>query len=467
MGELRFRRCVRVGPRRRGGGRPRIGPEPFKLLGEPERRLLDNNKIVILGANGTMGAGAGCVFAGAGFQVTMLAREMDKAKAGLRAAQNAARADAVAERITLGTYDNDLARAAGEAGLIFESLAEDLPLKRHFFELIDRHRRAGTVVASGSSGLSIAEMARGHSDSFRKNFLGIHLFNPPQLIVGTEAIPGTETEPAVTLAVVEMLSRRLGRKVIVTKDRPAFVGNRVGFKVLNETAQLAAEHGVAFIDYLIGPHTGRAMPPLATIDLVGWDVHKAIVDNVYVNCEDDEAHACFQLPDFIERGIAEGRMGVKTPESGGFYRKAGKDTFVVDLKTGNHEPLKRPSPIAFVENMKQLHRVARYTEAMKVFAAATGADAELCRRVVLGYVSYALNRVGEVAESSHDVDTIMSYGFNWAPPCAIVDLLGARNTATMLERLKLAVPAVVEQAARSDAKIFKGGVLEYGRTFVG
>ena len=86
-----------------------------------------------------------------------------------------------------------------------------------------------------------------------------------------------------------MLTKRLGRKVIVTKDMPAFVGNRVGFKVLNETAQLAAEHGVAYIDYLIGPHTGRAMAPLATVDLVGWDVHKAIVDNVHANCK-DEAH---------------------------------------------------------------------------------------------------------------------------------------------------------------------------------
>jgi len=426
-----------------------------------------NNKVVILGANGAMGAGAGCVFAGAGFEVTMLAREIDKARAGLKAAQNAARSEAIAERIRLGTYDDDLERAAAAAGLVFESLAEDLPLKRHFFELIDRYRRPETIVATGSSGLSIAEMARGHSDSLRRNFLGIHLFNPPHMIVGTEVIPGSETDPAVTAAVAAMLAQRLGRKVIVAKDRPAFVGNRVGFKVLNESAQLAAQHGVAFIDYLIGPHTGRAMSPLATIDLVGWDVHKAIVDNVYANCEDDEAHGCFRLPDFIERGIAEGRLGDKTPESGGFYRRAGKDTFVVDPKTGNHEPLKRPEPIEFVEKMKQLHRVARYSEAMKVLAEAPGADAELCRRVVLGYVSYALNRVDEVAESPTDVDTIMSYGFNWAPPCAIVDLLGARNTAAMLEKLKLVVPPAVEHAARSDAKIFKGGILEYGRTFVG
>jgi 3-hydroxyacyl-CoA dehydrogenase len=428
--------------------------------------LADNNKVVIIGANGTMGAGAGCVFAGAGYNVTMLARSAGKAAEGLTDVQNDARAEAIAERIALGAYDADLGRTVSEAAIVFESLAEDLPLKKQFFELIDKSRRPDAIIATGSSGLSIAEMARGRSDSFRRNFLGVHLFNPPHVIVGTEVIPGPDTDPAIVKNVVAMLTKRLGRKVIVTKDMPAFVGNRVGFKVLNETAQLAAEHGVAYIDYLIGPHTGRAMAPLATVDLVGWDVHKAIVDNVHANCK-DEAHESFAMPAYMNAALAKGCLGDKTPERGGFYRRAGKEVFVLDPKTGGHEKFEKPKPIEFVDKMKQLHRVGRYGDALKVLADAKGADADLCRRVVLGYVSYALNRVGEVAASAADVDTIMSYGFNWAPPTAIVDLLGAKNTVAMLQKLKLTVPKTVEQAASRDAKMFSGGVLEYGRTFVG
>jgi 3-hydroxyacyl-CoA dehydrogenase len=428
--------------------------------------LADNNKVVIIGANGTMGAGAGCVFAGAGYNVAMLARSAGKAAEGLADVQNDARAEAIAERIALGAYDADLGRTVGEAGFVFESLAEDLPLKKQFFELIDKSRRPDAIIATGSSGLSIAEMARGRSDSFRRNFLGVHLFNPPHVIVGTEVIPGPDTDPAIVKNVVAMLTKRLGRKVIVTKDMPAFVGNRVGFKVLNETAQLAAEHGVAYIDYLIGPHTGRAMAPLATVDLVGWDVHKAIVDNVHANCK-DEAHESFAMPAYMSAALANGCLGDKTPERGGFYRRAGKEVFVLDPKTGGHEKFAKPAPIEFVEKMKQLHRVGRYGDALQVLADAKGADADLCRRVVLGYVSYALNRVGEVATGAADVDTIMSYGFNWAPPTAIVDLLGAKNTVAMLQKLKLTVPKTIEQAASRDAKMFAGGVLEYGRTFVG
>jgi len=429
--------------------------------------LADNiRKVVIIGANGTMGAGAGGIFAGAGFSVAMLARERDKAEAGVRAAQNAARAEAVAELMVIGTYDADLARAVGDADLVFESLAEDLALKRHFFELIDKYRRDSAIVATGSSGLSIAEMVRGRSDSFRRHFLGIHFFNPPNVIVGTEVIPGNETEPAVVKSTVAMLASRLGRKVITTKDRPAFVGNRVGFKVLNEVAQLAAEHGVEYVDYLIGPHTGRAMAPLATIDLVGWDVHKAIVDNVHRHCE-DEAHASFKLPGFMEQGIKQGRLGDKTPELGGFYMKQGNETLAFDLRTGSHAPLKKAAPIEFVEKMKSLNRVGKYTEAMGALRDAKGPEADLCRRVVLGYVSYGLNRVGEVAETPQDVDTIMSYGFNWTPPTALVDLLGTRATIKLLSDLKLTVPACLEQAASNGAKMFKGGVLDYGRTLVG
>lgn len=427
----------------------------------------DNRTVVILGANGTMGPPSGVVFAGAGFKVVMLARDMDKARQALTEAQNAARAEAVVDRITLGTYEEDLARSVGEATLVFESLAEDLGIKKKFFEHVDGYRRDDCVVASGSSGLSIAAMAEGRSDSFRRHFLGVHLFNPPHVIVGAEVIPNPDTDPAVTRAVVNMMRWQLGRQVIVARDRPAFVGNRIGFKVLNEAAQLAGEHGVAFIDYVAGPQTGRAMPPLMTIDLVGWDVHRAIVDNVYAQVE-DEARSAFRLPDFMAKGIAEGRLGDKTPRTGGFYRRPDKKTVeTLDPASGSYKPFEAPKRLDFVEKMKQLNRVGRYADAFAAFADATSAEADIARRLILGYVSYALNRVGEVAESTEDVDTIMSFGFNWAPPCAIVDLLGARRTIELFKRHGLLVPPVVEKAAANDGKLFHGGALQYGRTFVG
>jgi 3-hydroxyacyl-CoA dehydrogenase len=117
--------------------------------------------------------------------------------------------------------------------------------------------------------------------------------------------------------------------------------------------------------------------------------------------------------------------------------------------------------------MKQFNREGRYADAFAVFAEAQGPEADLARRVILGYVSYGLNRVGEVAQSPADVDSIMSYGFNWAPPCAIVDLLGAKKAIAMFQHYGLMVPKVVEKAASNGGKLYEGGMLQYGRTFVG
>jgi 3-hydroxyacyl-CoA dehydrogenase len=428
----------------------------------------NNDKVVILGANGTMGGAAAAVFAAADYRVTMLARDLGKANQGLVAAQNAARAEAVAERITLGTYDGDLASSVSEAGIIFEALAEELDLKRQFFAKIDAARQPESIVATNSSGLSIAGMAADRSDSFRRHFMGIHLYNPPHIIVGTELVPHPETASAMVEQMRATLATRLGRKVIVTLDRPAFVGNRVGFRVMNEAAQLAQEHGVAFIDYLIGPHTGRAMAPLQTIDLVGWDVHKAIVDNVYANCADDAAREWFKLPGYMEEGIAMGRLGDKTAETGGFYRRAGGRTVeVLDIAGKTYQPFIPPRPVEFVERMKALNRVGHYRDALGVLAQAEGSEAEIAQRAILGYISYALNLVGEVAECHGDVDTIMSYGFNWTPPCVLADLIGVRRVTSMMEKYGLTVPPVVEKACRDGVRLFNGGVLEYGRTFIG
>ena len=117
--------------------------------------------------------------------------------------------------------------------------------------------------------------------------------------------------------------------------------------------------------------------------------------------------------------------------------------------------------------MKQFNREGRYSQAFNVFAEARGDEADLARRVILGYVSYALNRVGEVAQSAADVDTIMSYGFNWAPPTVIVDLIGAKNIIELFGRYNLTVPPVVEKAASNGGKLYQGGMLDYGRTLVG
>jgi 3-hydroxyacyl-CoA dehydrogenase len=415
-------------------------------------------KIVVLGANGAMGSGSGAVFASAGIPTVFLARTLEKAEAGRTRAEQLAKGKVPAKSIHIGTYDADLTQVVADADLIFEAVAEQLETKREIFALIDKVKAPGAIVATVSSGLSIAQMCEGRSAEFKKHFLGVHLFNPPTVITGTEIIPHADTDRSVVELMRQVLEATFGRVVIECADTPAFAGNRIGFKLLNEVAQLAQEHGVAYMDQLVGTHTGRALPPLATIDLVGWDVHKAIVDNLHANTR-DEAHAAFELPMYMQRGIERGHLGRKTKDKGGFFRMEGKgDTakhFVLDTVTGDYRPLdevKPPIP-SFIERMKAAIKSGSHPEAFDVLCRAEGKDAMLLRRVMLGYISYALGRVGEVVQHARDVDRIMGFGFNWAPPSVLVDAIGAPRTIELLEKAQLPVPPVVAAAARANERL--------------
>ena len=431
-------------------------------------------KVVVLGANGAMGSGSGAVFAAAGIPTVFLARTREKAEAGRARAEQLTKGKVAPELIQCGTYADDLGHALADADLIFEAVAETKEAKREVFALVDKLRKADSIVATVSSGLSIAGICAGLSDSLRKNFIGIHFFNPPTIIIGCELIPHAGTDPGVVAVVRDFLANVAGREVVQTADTPAFAGNRLGFKVLNEVAQLAEEHGAAFMDQLVGPHTGRALPPLATIDLVGWDVHKAIVDNLFA-CTNDIAHDQFKLPAFIQQGIDRGHLGRKTRDKGGFFRVEGKGAdarhFVLDPKTGGYRPMAEVSPPVptFVEKMRSAIKGGNangYRHAMEVLCTAEGKEADILRKVMLGYISYGLGLVGPVVERPRDIDRIMGFGFNWAPPSVLVDAIGPGRTIAMLERAKLPVPTSVLDAATHQRALFNEPRVDLSRFFV-
>ncbi|HVW30374.1 MAG TPA: 3-hydroxyacyl-CoA dehydrogenase family protein [Polyangiaceae bacterium] len=441
---------------------PRTRAELHDLLGS---RKIEH--VVVLGANGAMGYGSAALFTTAVPKVTFLARSKQKASEGLKAAVNAVRSSTVASKAEVGDYDKEFDAAVGKADLVFEAVTEDFDIKQQMFERIDRVRRPDSIVATVTSGLSINALAAGRSDSFRKNFIGLHFFNPPNVIVGTELIPGKDTDKKLVDFLDVYCTKRLGRVMIRTADTPGFAGNRVGFKVLNEAAQLAEEHGPLLVDRLVGPYTGRAMTPLATIDLVGWDIHRAIVDNIFKN-SNDEVHATLKLPGYMAELIAKGTLGNKS--GGGFFKVENKVKLVLDPKSGSYRPeaeVKLPD-LSYIKDIARLTHDGRYKEAMKAFVEAPGDYAALARKVVAGYVSYAFHRVGEVTETIGGIDDIMGFGFNWAPPSVLVDTIGLKETIGMIEKAKLPVPKLLEDAAKSGSpkRFYTSPFGNIGRYFV-
>jgi len=399
--------------------------------------------VAVLGANGTMGALSGGIFAQAGCEVAFVSRSREKSQAGIDRAVAAARSEDVATRSTAEVYEN-LPAILQRSDWIFEALGEDLDLKREFYTVVDAHRREDAIVSTVSSGLSIAAMAQDRSAGFRRHFLGTHFYNPPAKLPACELISHSGTDAAVLQFAHEYLAKVLRRVVVPTRDVPAFAGNRIGFQFLNQAARLTESHSVLMVDTLLGPYTGRALPPLATIDLVGLDVHRAIVDNVFTNAH-DECRDCFRMPEFMRDMITRGQLGRKSPAAGGFYGpKQNGHRPVWNPKRAAHEAVELPR-FEFMEEARRCIRDGLYREALAAVFAATGDEARLVQRSLAGYVHYAFARIGDVTEAEQGIaaiDDVMAYGFSWAPPGGYVDLLGGpAAAAAVLERSGFHPPA--------------------------
>lgn len=411
--------------------------------------------VTLLGANGTMGSGSGGVIAAfGGARVYMLARELDKARDGVEKALSSVRSGTLRDRLIPGTYDADLEKAVSESDWVFECVAESYEVKEPINKRISASRKPGTLVSTVSSGLSIARLA-GHFDADgQKFYYGTHFFNPPYKLTLCELITHAGNDPEVTRKLSDYLSGTLVRQVVVTNDTPGFAGNRIGFQLMNEVAQYAEKYqdrgGIHLMDSLLSGYTGRAMSPLATADLVGLDVHKAIVDNIYASTH-DHAHETFRLPGYMQKLIDQGNLGNKSGK--GLYQRkknpdGSREKLVFDIGRGDYGPLPAVS-IPFKKDMQNAIRDSRYAQAMDILKTATGFEADLLRYFIARYISYSLSLIPEVTDQN-GVDGAMGFGFSWLPASAWVDYLGGVEEARkFIEKAGLTVPPFLAGAKGS------------------
>jgi 3-hydroxyacyl-CoA dehydrogenase len=406
------------------------------------KSVRDIERVAVLGANGTMGSSSGGIFAQAGIPCLFFSRSLEKSRMGIENAVRQARSDVLREYMEPKTYE-ELERELPRCDWILEAVAEDLPLKKEYFRQVDRHRKKGSVVSTISSSLSITEMAEERSEDFKAHFMGVHFFNPPVKLLANELIFHPCNSSELKSSVERFCAKVLRRENVVANDTPGFAGNRIGFQFLNEAAIMAETHGVEKIDHLLGPHTGRALPPLATVDYVGLDVHREIVNNIFVHVK-DERHDSFTLPRYMQEMIDKGMLGAKSGASGGFYRFTEKKERLALVPSKLRHEKASPVKDELVERVKLDIHDGNYRKAVDAIKKENSDEMPIIRHFILGYVSYSFSRIGEVTpreEGIHGIDKVMAYGFSWLPPSAWVDFFGGpRETARLLDRNRLPVP---------------------------
>lgn len=412
--------------------------------------MLTIKKIAVLGANGNMGSLSGGIFAQAGIQCYYFARTQEKAQKGKEKAIAQARSIVLDSLISAHSYD-ELEKIIPECDWIFEGLGENLNLKKDFYKKIDLLRKPDSIVSTVSSGLSITEMVEETSENLQSFFMGTHFYNPPGKLIANELIFHPKNSQELKKDIECFCDSVLRRVNIITHNTPAFAGNRVGFHFLNEVAISAIKQGVEKMDYLLGSYTGRAMPPLSTIDLVGFDVHQAIVDNIYEKIN-DERHEALKLPSYMLKMIENGQIGWKTPAKGGFFfRTPDKKKKVLDIATLEYKDLQNIK-VDFVEQMKLFIRDGYYQKAINILKSTDNSDADLVRYFISSYLSYSFSRVAEITPEKdfiYGIDRVMSSGFSWMPPSAWVDLLGGPKATTDFIKsvsVPLSIPSALENA---------------------
>ncbi|HEX5809141.1 MAG TPA: 3-hydroxyacyl-CoA dehydrogenase/enoyl-CoA hydratase family protein, partial [Anaerolineales bacterium] len=349
--------------------------------------------------------------------------------------------------VKLGNLEDDFG-AVAEADWICEAIVENLEIKQDLMTRIDAVRKPKGLVTTNTSGIPVASIAEGRSDGFKKHFFGTHFFNPPRYLKLLEIIPTPDTDPAAITFFSWFGEYRLGKGIVLCKDTPNFIGNRVAFGTGAFAMDFILKNGytVDEVDSVTGPLIGR--PKTATfrlIDLVGLDVWDHVGRNLAPLIPHDslgQEYLKAEAPARLMSAMLERKwLGNKTKV--GFYKEvrgedgknpqgASREFWSLDLNTLEHVPPTKPR----FDSVKAAKDIEGLGERLRVLLGADDKAATLVKALTYQGFQYASSIIPEVADTVKPIDDAVRWGFmHEAGPVETWDMLGVRAT---VERMNAA-----------------------------
>ena len=353
--------------------------------------------------------------------------------------------------IEVGNLEDDLERLK-EADWVIEVIVERLDVKQQLFATIEPFLREDAIVSSNTSGISIEAMRQGRSDSFNARFLGTHFFNPPRYLKLLELIPTSDTDPEVVRFMKQFAEERLGKGVVIAKDTPNFIGNRIGTYGLLVTLDEMKKGGYSIgeVDSVTGPVLGRpSSATFRTLDVVGIDTFVHVANNVYDLLPDGAEKDTFAVPAEMKRLVDEGSLGAKSGQ--GFYKKVGKQILELDLATFEYvekKALTEPS----IGQAKALPGAKNKLKAVVFAKDRVGA---LLWPIHAKTLLYSAQLTHEIADDIKAIDEAMKWGFGWKMgPFETWDALGVEKTVAKMKQDGYDVPVWVDEMLASGVTSF-------------
>lgn len=417
-------------------------------------------KVAVIGA-GVMGAGIAAQVANAGVPVLLLdivpkdAADRNAIAAGavakmLKTEPAPFMSPSAARLIEVGNIDDDLAKVA-ECDWVVEAIIERLDIKQSLYHRLEEVRRPGTAVSSNTSTIPLAKLVEGLPESFARDFLITHFFNPPRYMRLLEVAPGPLTDRDTLAKVSAFCDVSLGKTVVLAKDTPGFIGNRIGVYWMQQAIAEAFDAGLTVeeADAVMGRPMGAPRTGVfGLVDLVGLDLMPHINASMAALLPKEDAfHASTREFPLVTRMIAEGYTGRKG--KGGFYRmnrERGKVMEAVDLATGDYR------------TQQTVEVPADLAKSLKALMSSDDKLGAYTWRVLSAVLSYAASLVPEIADDVVSVDDAMKLGFSWKfGPFELIDNVGADWLAERLAAEGRPVPALLKAAAGKAFYRIDGG----------
>lgn len=438
-------------------------------------------KVAVLGA-GVMGAQIACHFANIGLEVLLLdmpSKEVnaDEKKEGLSVEHPKVRNRIVnqlltrtvkmnpdplylksfAKRISIGNFEDDLHRIH-DCDWTIEVIIENLAIKQKLYTRIEEYRKPGSFITSNTSGIPIGMLLEGRSDDFKQSFCGTHFFNPPRYLKLLEIIPSTHTSQEVIDFISEFGEKHLGKSVVICKDTPAFIANRIGVYSMMSVFHLLKEFNLSVeeIDKLTGPIIGRPKSAtFRTCDVVGLDTLVLVAQNLKKALVHDESKDIFEVPDFIQKLMENQWLGSKTGQ--GFYKKIKNEEGISEILSLNLSSFEYQAKqrIKFAE-FEAAKAIPHLNNRFKLLLKGEGKVSQFYRKLFLGLFAYVSNRIPEISEEIYKIDDAICTGFVWEMgPFEIWDTLGLKKTIPMMEDLGYKPADWIYKMAEKDLKFYQ------------
>jgi 3-hydroxyacyl-CoA dehydrogenase len=362
-----------------------------------------------------------------------------------------------ASMITIGNFDDNLDTLAG-VDWIIEVVIENLKIKQDLFAKVEKVIGPNCIVTTNTSGLPIVEISANFDKSLKERFFGTHFFNPPRYMKLLEIIPGEETNKDVIEYMTRFCEEVLGKGVVICKDVPNFIANRIGVFDISNAIHLMVDKGLTVpeLDAIIGKSVGRPGSSIfGTLDLVGLDTGYHVMNNLYDAVPDDEMRSYFEPSDFFKQMVEKKWLGNKTKQ--GFYKrtkdeKGKRVKLALDYKTMEYASFKKPKFASVSDAGKKEGGFE-----VKLAALFNGEDvaADVVREYLCRNFIYAANRIPEISETIVGIDNAMKWGFNHRlGPFETWDAVGVKEAVDVMKNLKLKVPKKITEMLKAKCESF-------------